>query len=394
VFLDASLGYSTNEAYLNINRLDVSVTAQSLGFSPASLGAAERIEDAFRRIDSGLGADGQSGASLSGEFLAAAGEFQRTPDASAAERSLASMSGELHAADVAFARLAIDGNRRAVQSHLDALTGQSRAGAWAAELQDEGGLSHFGLQNRGWMIGHDAHPRAGLRVGVAMSEIRSRVQASLRNDRERARQLEGQIYAEWDFADSYMLGRAAFGRMDRVMQREVFLGADSFQVGSDYSSRYRSVDLELGHRFGWGSGTLTPYVGLQSLQLDRNGFDEPGAAGFGLSANGSQWRETLALYGARMSHGWNFGAAYLALQAHAEWQRGLDRSGQDINARFSALDVWSPIDGTAFGGDARTFGFGFESRWQNGSLFELTLDERREAGTGYPQAMLRWSKSF
>ena len=394
VFLQATFGYDALTAWLDITRLDVTATAQSLGFTPASLGAAERIEGAFRQIDSGLGAGDPSGTNVSGEFLAAAGEFQRTPDALAAERSLASMSGELHAADAAFTRLAIDGNRRAVQAHLDALAGQTSGGAWATELKDEIGLSDFGLQSRGWMIGHDAHPRDGLRVGAAMSETQSRVQGSERNDRERARQVEGQLYAEWDFANSYVLGRAAFGRMDRVMQREVFLGTDAFQVDSVYANRYRSLDLEVGHRFGWSGGTLTPYVGFQSLRMDRDGFDEPGAAGFGLSANDSQWRENLALYGVRMSHGWNLGAARVALEAHAEWQRALEQSGQDINARFSGLDVWSPIDGTAFGGDARTFGFGFESRWQGGSLFEVTLDERHAVGTSYPQATLRWSKSF
>ena len=386
VFLQATLGYDPLSAWLDITRLDVTATAQSLGFAPASLGAAERIEGAFRRIDRGLGADG--------DFLAAAGDIQRSPDARAAERSLASMSGELHAADAAFARFAIDGNRRALQTHLDALAGRSRAGAWATELRDEGGLSHFGLQSNGWLIGHDAGSQNGMRMGVAMSETRSRVQASERNDHERARQVEGQAYAEWTFAGSYLLGRAALGRLERVMQREVLLGARSFRIGSDYSSRYRSMDLELGHRFGWNGGKLTPYLGFQSLRLDRDGFNEPGAAGFGLSADDSQWRADLALYGVRMSHGWNAGAARIALQAHVEWQRMLDQSGQNIDARFSALDVWSPIDGTAFGGDARTFGIGFESRWSSGDLFELTLDQRQEVGINYPQAMLRWSRSF
>jgi autotransporter-associated beta strand protein len=394
VFLQATLGYDALSAWLNISRLDVTATAQAMSFTPMSVGSAERIENAFRRIDSaGETMDG-SRTRIDSEFLAAAGEFQRTPTMLAAERSLSSLSGELHAADTAFAKLAIEGNRRALASHLDALAERPLQGAWATELDEERGLSHFDLQSRGWMIGHDVRVRENLVVGAAMSETDSLVQSGLRNDRERNRQVEGQLYAAWDVGSSYLLGRTAFGRMDRAVQREVFLGSDTFQLGSDYASRYEAVNLEAGHRFDLGNGVLTPYAGIQSMQMDRDGFYEPGAAGFGLSAAGSRWREDQAIYGLRMEHGWNAGAARISLQAHAEWQRVLSQAGSDIDARFSALDVWSPIAGNTFGGDARTYGLGIESRWNSGNLLRLSFDNRHEAGTNYQRAMLRWIRPF
>ena len=52
------------------------------------------------------------------------------PAAAAAERSLASLSGELHGADTAFAMMAIEGNRHALESRLDALHGDAGGGAW------------------------------------------------------------------------------------------------------------------------------------------------------------------------------------------------------------------------------------------------------------------------
>jgi uncharacterized protein with beta-barrel porin domain len=137
-----------------------------------------------------------------------------------------------------------------------------------------------------------------------------------------------------------------------------------------------------------------PYAGVQSMQLDRDGFYEPGAAGFGLSAGKSRWRENQAIYGLRAERGWNVGSTRVSLRAYAEWQRVLSQSGSDIDAQFSDLDVWSPIAGDAFDGDARTFGFGVESRWYGGSLLSLSLDNRQESGSAYQGAMLRWSKSF
>lgn len=391
VFLQATLGYDATTAWLDITRLDVTAAAQAMAFTPMSISSAERIEGAFRRID---GEHGSAATGVHGDFLAAAGELQRTPDALAAEHSLSSLSGELHAADAAFARLAIDGNRHALASHLDDVAETPLTGAWAAKLSQERGLSHFDLESRGWVIGHDARLHGNLIIGAAMSETDSLVQSGLRNDRERNRQVEGQLYAAWNIGGSYLLGRSAFGRMDRAMQREVFLGSHSFQLGSNYANRYRAVNLEAGHRFDLGNGVLTPYAGIQSMQMDRDGFNEPGAAGFGLTAGGSRWREDQAIYGLRLDHGWNIGAARLSLEAHAEWRRMLSQSGGDIDARFSALDVWSPIAGSVFDGDAQTCGFAIESRWSNGNQFRLSFDDRREAGTDYGRAMLRWVRPF
>lgn len=390
VFLDATLGYGANEAWLDITRLDVSATASAMGFTPMSLNAAERVEQAFRRID-GAGADGASVPVDSG-FVAAAGAFQRTPDATLAERSLSSLSGELHAADRAFAKLAIDANRHALHSHL---AGPARAGgAWAADVGGELGLSHFEMQRRGWVLGQDQRLGERFVVGAAIAESASLAQGSLRDDRERNRQVEGQFYAQWSDGRSQLLGRLATGRMERTLQRELFLGAERFGVGSDYASRYTSASLEAGHRFGIGAGAVTPYAGLQSTQLDRGGFGELGAFGFGLGSGDSRWRETLALAGVRLAHGWNAGAVRLSLDAHAEWQRVLSHAGDDIDARFMGIDVWSPIDGGAFGGDAGTLGVGLQSRWSSGASLGLSLDARRGAGDAWQRVMLRWVRPF
>lgn len=395
VFLQATLGYDALSAWLNISRLDVSVTSQSLGFTPMAVGSAERIEKTFRQLDSDLDTSApRDGTMVSRDFLAAAGELQRSPDAAAAERSLASLSGELHAADTVFARLAIEGNRHALSSHIDALAVRPSTGAWASELDGERGFSGFDLRSRGWMIGHDARPRDNLLVGVAISETDSRAQGTQRNDREANRQVEAQVYAAWDFGRSYALGRMAFGRMDRLIQRELFLGSAAFGVDSDYASAYQTANVEFGHRFDLGDGVLTPYVGMQSMRMDRDGFHEGGAVGFGLSANGSRWREEQASHGVRLDRGWNVGAARVSLQAHAEWQRALSRSGGDIDARFSELDVWSPIAGSVFGGDSRVFGFGLQSRWGGGSVLRLGVESRHESGENYRRAMLSWSRPF
>ena len=57
----------------------------------ASLGSAQRIEDAFDVIDTRP----QDGGGISAGFLAAAGEFQSAATQAQAQASLESLSGEL-----------------------------------------------------------------------------------------------------------------------------------------------------------------------------------------------------------------------------------------------------------------------------------------------------------
>ena len=393
VFLDATLGYDATRAWLDIRRLDVAVAAQSMGFSAASVASAQRIEDAFVLIDGGAIA-GNGGATPA--FVDAAGAFQRSASSAAAERSLASLSGELHGADAAFALLAIEANRHALESRLDALHRAPAAseGAWAAGLGGHRALSNFNVDANGWVLGHDRRFGQRWMLGVAVAQAEGFARHDLRGDRERNRQVEGQMHAQWQDGDNFLLGRAAVGRMQRSLQREIQLGTQGFAVGSDHANRHATLGVQAGRRVELGGATLTPYVGLQSLQLDRSGFAEPGAAGFGLSAGNSTLAATQALLGARWVREWQQGAARLVLQGRAEWQRTLSQSGTDIDARFTALDAWSPILGQGLERDVGVFGLGMAGTLPRAGRLSLDIDARHERGRSYGQAFARWSLPF
>src|SRR5690606_20259879 len=117
---EGSIDYEPSQVWLDITRLDVSAAAQSMALSSTAVASAARVEGAFRRIDTGT-AFGGTGAGTADAFVRGAGALQGTPTAAAAERSLASLSGELHGADTAFAMMAIEGSRHALESRLDDL---------------------------------------------------------------------------------------------------------------------------------------------------------------------------------------------------------------------------------------------------------------------------------
>lgn len=389
VFLEAGLAYTANAVSLEIERLDVGVAAASFGFAPIAMGSATRIENAFRTIDEGRGSR------TAPEFLAGAAAFQRTPTVAAARLSLDSLSGELHAADRAFALMAVDSGRNALESRLDTLEQGAAAGAWADRLGSQRSTwSGNWLDSRGWVIGQDLHLAPNLTLGVAFGQSDGRAADALRADRERNRQLEGQLYGTWQHGDSYVLGRLAVGRLERQVERNILLGRDWFGVGTDYANDYSVLGLQAGHRVAVGGATLTPYLGAEQLHLARGGFAEQGAAGFGLSTEGSTLDATRAIAGTRLEQSWSVGGATLALQGRVEWQQTLAQSGELIQARFTGLDMWSPIAGAGLDGRAAVAGLGFTADFDEAGRFGFSVDTRREHGRSHTGAFANYTVGF
>jgi autotransporter-associated beta strand protein len=389
-FLDAIIDYDPDDVVLDISRLDVSTAAQSMGLTPASQSGAARVESAFRALDAG------AQVAVAPAFLQAAGALQRTESAGAAERSLSSLSGELHATDAALALLAADGGRHALESRFDAAyrDGSRPAGAWAALLDGSRSLgSGFGSDLRGWTMGQEF--RAGDTTwGAAFSRGEGVLWNTARRDRSHDVQAEGELYAmRTGEGGGYLLGRAAFGRMQRDLEREVVLGASQdYGVASRYADRYWTASVQGGHRFDALGGTLAPYAGVQALELQRGAFAEAGAAGFGLRADGSRFALSQALLGTRYVRGWRAGGASLDLHAFAEWQHRLSQSGA-IDASFTGVDASAPIALDLLGRDVGVLGAGFGADWGAAHL-SLDLDARHAAARGDLGARATWRLAF
>src|SRR5690606_30704707 len=151
VLLTATQGYSANQAWLDISRLDVSAAALSMrSITPQALGAAVRVESAFRKIDAQQGSG--SGVIADG-FIRGAGAIQRSPSEQAVAGTLRSLSGEAHAAATAMTFDSIDMNRRALSSRFDEGAGVAGSGgAWMRSLGagGQGGFLGSGYNAGGW----------------------------------------------------------------------------------------------------------------------------------------------------------------------------------------------------------------------------------------------------
>lgn len=388
VFLTATLGYDPTSVFMDITRLDVTATAASFGFTPAAMSAAQRVEGAFGAIDAGT--------AVGSGFLGGAGAIQRSASASAAEQTLDSLSGQLHGHDTLYASMAAESSRHALENRLDERKADPRlGGAWAvhidAQRQSRGG---FDVNASGWTMGQDVRLGDALTLGAAFGQTRTDTWLTSRFDREQTRQTDAQLYASWDVGSNYLLGRIAQGRIERHAQRDLLLGAESFRAGSDYADQYTAFDLQAGRRLRVGQAGITPYVGVHGLQLERGGFSEHDLIGFGLTADASTMRATQALLGMRFNRDWTWNSADLRWYGRVEWQRTLSQSGADINARFNALDLWSPILGQPLARDAAVFGFGVDADFHRKGLLRFGIDSRNESGRNGLQGQVSWQVAF
>ena len=252
--------------------------------------------------------------------------------------------------------------------------------------------SAFGSDLRGWTMGQEF--RAGDTTwGTAFSRSEGALWNGTRGDRGHDVQTEGQVYAaRGGEQGAYLFGRAAFGRMQRDLQREIVLGAADYGVGSRYADRYWTASVQGGRRFGAFGGTLVPYAGAQVLELQRGGFAEDGAAGFGLQAGASRLALSQALLGTRYARGWRLGGAAVDLHAYAEWQRLLSQSGA-IEASFTGVDARAPIALDVLGRDTGVLGAGFGADWGAARL-SLDVDARAAASRNDLGANLAWRWRF
>lgn len=377
VFLDATLGYDAKSAYLNINRIQINAAAASLGFTGASLDAAQRVEFAFGAIDGGL-VPPNSG------FVGGAADLQNTSlNTAIAERSLRSLAGQMHTANLALTLESMDAGRRAMTDRFDTLVDRpTLAGSWSQNLRDNGGLAQAGFsgmdyQLDGWMMGQDVRVGRNGVFGLAASHSEGSGWMSDLGDRTRNRQTQAQAYAGWLGQQAYLHGGVGAGQFDREVERNVQLGLRNESVNSLSGGDYAFANIEAGYRFSMGAFGLSPYAGSQYAHIRNDGFSEAGAAGFGLRADSWSFDRWQAYSGLRLNRDWQMAnGLQLGWDARAEWQRTLSDSNP-LLASFTGIEQWSPVSGLSMARRSNLFGLGFNASWKNGSLLRLDLSHRQ-----------------
>ncbi|PNS08325.1 S8 family serine peptidase [Solilutibacter silvestris] len=362
VFLDATVGYDANNAFLNINRINVTAAAVSLGLPTTTIATATRVEGAMTAIDgqlaSGVGA-------IPTGFINGAAAIQQTPNAQVAERTLSSLSGQLQAASATMTLESLDAGRHALDRRFASLSNDALLkGAWTQDLQRDGtlaqsGLNSIGLDVSGTMSGYDQRIGRDAVVGMAMSQTRLNGWMNGLGDRARGNQAEAQMYAGLWRDGWFAFGSAGAGRFDRRTDRLLQLGLQVDGASALQRGNYLFADVEGGYRFALSGLDLTPYVGTQYASIRNDGFRELDASGFGLQANtwrNDRWQGYAGLRAShdwRLANGWRFG-----MEARGEFQQLL-HGNDTVLASFTGVEQWSPVTGFGLARQGSLFGLGF-----------------------------------
>ncbi len=384
LLLSATMAQDATSVWLDVTRTSAMGVATANAFEPTAIASAGRLDKAFDEIDDGRAL---------GDVRTAASKLQAVTDPSELQRNLTSLSGEIHNADAMFALASIESSRDSLEQRIDALQRGAMAGEWSDDLSSRHGWASFDASSSGWIVGNDARI-AGHTFGLSMSSLDGDVRGASVRDRERNRQFDGLAYGNWRLgSNGYLLGSVAVGHMQRWIHREVQLGADAYGLSSDYNHRYSAISLQAGGHFNWGRATFTPFVGTSAMQLDRDGFSEQGAGGFGLTSEAASMTATQALAGLRAASAWNAMGARWSVQGKVEWQQLLSSSDLQVQARFTGVDGWAPIVDGAFLDHASVVGLGLNAVFGR-NRFSMDLDSREAGADRWSSAQLNWRRSF
>ncbi len=351
VLLDATLYYDANNAWLDVTRVQATAV-QGLSYTAASYGAAQRVDGAFGQIDTQLAQSGAaSTAQVGKEFIQGAGSLQHASTLASAQRSLESLSGQLHAASAAMTFEAIDAGTRALSDRFDSLLESPKAGGWAQSLGYHGGMSRSGYNSvgydlNGWLVGQDY--RVGSRgfAGYAISQSQGLGRLAESADQGRSRAWEGMLYGGVIHGAWYTMGRFGVGSYRENTRRQLQLGSQSAAVTSDSNGRYGVAYGESGYRFALAGTEITPYINLQYAQIRHDGFTEQGGYGFGLKSGANSATRWQAGAGFRATHEWSLArAGSLSLQARMLWQHAFGVRGEVFDASFSGINQFAPVGG-------------------------------------------------
>jgi autotransporter-associated beta strand protein len=382
VLLKATPYYDANDMWLDVQNVQVTAV-QGLAYTAASFGAAQRVQSAFGQIDTQLAPTVPSitTSPVSAGFIQGAASLQQSTSVAAVQSSLESLSGQLHAASAAMTFEAIDAGTRALSDRFDSLLDAPKTGGWTQNLGYHGGMSRSGYDNVGYdlsgsLVGQDYRIGGNGIVGYALSQSQGLGRLIESADQGHSHALEGMLYGGVIRGSWYTMGRFGIGSYRESMRRQLELGDQFAGVASDGNGRYGVAYGESGYRLALGRTQITPYMNLQYAQIQRNGFNELGAYGFGLKSGAQSTARWQAGAGLRATHDWALaGGGSLSLQGRMLWQQSFGLRGEVFDASFSGINQFAPVGGIGVSRYGGVFGTTLDWRMTPRASLQLGYDQ-------------------
>ncbi len=401
VFTSTTIQYDAQSAWLDTTGLNVTTAVTQRGgvLTTASMASATRVQKAFNQMDANVASGTLS--DVPATFVTAAGQFQQAPTVQAAQASLQTLSGQLHAASAAMTFEAIDASSRALADHLDDLLDRkSGYGMWTHDLSMDGnmgrsGFDSVGFQLNGWMIGNDRKIGNSGVAGFAFGQSQGQQRLDQSADRNRSRTTEGMLYAGTLNGNWYTQARLGVGHFEQDVNRQLLLGLDTQAVGTRYGGDYSVAYGETGLNLNLAGTRVIPFINVEYANIRRDGFTEQGAGGFGLQAHAQVLDRWQAGAGFRASRHWDFGGGRgLDVRASAQFQRTLASTGDVFDASFVGLQQWQPLVGIGLSRYSGLFNVGLKANLATDTSLDLGYDYQMGQRDSSRLVSARFVKTF
>jgi subtilase-type serine protease len=386
-FLQASLRYQPNTAYLDIRTLPFDTPGICASANQCAVGAAlER---------------GQAGADQ--DLREVAGLLQAAGTREGARGALASLSGEVHAG---LSTLALGGAAQfgsMISQRLGALrSGQAEPGladtplaytssvatnpaaamlmrppartpasnnAWARGYgfggrlggdANAGGASYHG---GGVIGGFDRQITPSFLAGFSLGY--SSIDTDFRrfSGKGSIDAYEGALYGSYTSGGLRLDSLVGYGRLHLETKRSISFGGLSRQARAKYDGDRFTGALEAGYAFDLGWSTVEPLLALRYTFLRQGGFSETGADSIGLNVAGQSASSLIGSMGLRLAREFELGEGRFAIEARGRWQHEFLDDVVTADAAFiGAPAATFSIDAAKIARDSAILGVGLSAR--------------------------------
>jgi len=145
----------------------------------------------------------------------------------------------------------------------------------------------------------------------------------------------GSLYTGWYRDAFYLESVLTYGSQAYDNKRNVVVGATRYTARSDHDGNLYSAYLGSGYNFGDDIWQIGPFVALEYLYLDEDGFEEKGAGVLNLIVDDRQTDALISQLGVRAARYFDIGLGALVPELSLAWLYDFDIDDRVITSSFA-----------------------------------------------------------
>ena len=151
------------------------------------------------------------------------------------------------------------------------------------------------------------------------------------------------LFGSWYQDDFYLTGLAGFGRQDYDLSRRIVIPTNSANpanqganrtADADTDSDYWTLSLGAGYELRRDALTINPYLQLDYLNADIDGYQETGALGLNLEVDDQEVDSLVSVLGTQVSMTFSQDFGIVQPYARAEWRHEFQNDQRTIRTQY------------------------------------------------------------